>query len=347
MDRRTLLRAGLLTPAALALPVVETSSAEAAPRVTRTLARGLDTPWNIVFLPSGHALVSERDSGWITLVRAGGGKHRIRRLTVHHDGESGLLGLALHPRFTSNRLVYAYLTTTDDNRVVRMRYSGGRLSAPTPVLTGLPSNSFHNGGGLAFGRSGNLYVSVGDAGDADAAQDTSSMAGKILRVTPEGQRAAGNPFGNLVWTYGHRNPEGIRFGPAGRLWSSEFGQDTWDELNHIVKGRNYGWPRVEGRDGPGGYRDPLTQWHPANASPSGIAIVGNRAWLGALRGRSLWSVVLTGPHRGRRARWFEGRFGRIRAVSKAPDGSLWIGTSNRDGRGHPGPSDDRILRVAP
>ncbi|NUR09085.1 MAG: PQQ-dependent sugar dehydrogenase [Nocardioidaceae bacterium] len=346
MDRRTLLRAGLLTPAAATVPLVTAAPAEAAPRVTRTLARGLDTPWNIAFLPSGHALVTERDTGWVTLVRRTGGKHRIRQLAIHHEGESGLLGLALHPSFASNRLVYAYLTSATDNRVVRMRYSGGALSAPEPIVTGIPSNSIHNGGGLAFGRSGRLYISTGDAGVAENAQNRGSLSGKILRVTSAGAPVADNPFGSRVWTFGHRNPEGITFGPGGHLWASEFGQNTFDELNHIVRGRNYGWPRVEGRDGPGGFTDPLTQWHPENCSPSGIAVTRDRAWIGALRGQCLWSVVLTGPNRGRRARFFLRRFGRIRSVAKAPDGSLWIGTSNRDGRGTPAQADDRILRIA-
>jgi glucose/arabinose dehydrogenase len=346
MDRRTLLRAGLLAPAAVALPALESEAALAAPRVTKTLARDLDTPWNITFLPSGNALVTERDTGWVTLVRRTGGKHRIRRLAVHHDGESGLLGLVLHPSFRSNRVLYAYLTTSSDNRVVRMTYSGGQLSAPTPIVTGIPSNSYHNGGGLAFGPDGCLYISTGDAGDRQRAQNLSSRGGKILRVTPAGHAAPGNPFGNRVWTYGHRNVEGITFGPSGRLWASEFGENTWDELNHIVKGHNYGWPRAEGSDGPGGYTDPLAQWHPVDCSPSGIAVARNRAWLGALRGASLWSVVLTGPDRGHKVRHFENRFGRIRAVRRAPDGALWIGTSNRDGNGSPGTDDDRILRVA-
>jgi glucose/arabinose dehydrogenase len=347
MDRRTLLKAGLVTPAAALVTTSGAAPALAAPRVTRTLARGLDTPWSIAFLPAGDALVSERDSGFITRVSRGGGKHRIGRVPgVRSGGEAGLLGLALHPAFRDNRLVYAYLTTATDNRVVRMRYADGRLGAPDPVLTGMAKNTFHNGGGLAFGRSGFLYVSVGDAGRRHRAQDRGRRAGKVLRVHPDTGRAVrGNPFGNRVWTYGHRNPEGLAFGPDGRLWASEFGENTWDELNHIVKGRNYGWPRQEGKDGPGGFTDPLTQWHPDNCSPSGIAIARGRAWLGALHGRSLWSVVLSGPARGHRVRHFEGRFGRIRAVAAAPDGSLWISTSNRDGRGDPAAADDRILRV--
>ncbi len=346
MERRTLLKAGALAPAALlATPA---APASAALSVT-TLARRLDTPWGIAFLPGGDALVTERDSGWITRVRRTGGRHRIARVpgvvsAQAQGGESGLLGIALHPDFASNRWVYVYLTTARDNRVVRMRFRDGAFSRPDPVVTGLPRSLHHNGGGLVFGPQ-NLYISVGDAEDRSAPQNRGRRGGKILRVTPSGRAVATNPFGNRVWTYGHRNPEGLAFDRRGELWASEFGQNTWDELNRIVKGRNYGWPRQEGKDGGGGFRDPLTQWHPDNCSPSGIAVARGRAWLGALRGESLWSVVLHGPDRGRRTRHFEGRFGRIRAVAAAPDGSLWIGTSNRDGRGSPGATDDRILRV--
>jgi glucose/arabinose dehydrogenase len=259
-------------------------------------------------------------------------------------GEGGLCGLALHPGFASNRLIYTYFTAARDNRVVRMTYSGGRLGRPQVVLSGLAKNTFHNGGGLRFGPR-NLYVSVGDAGHAANAQNKHSLSGKILRITPSGATAPGNPFGNRVWTFGHRNPEGITFDSDGQLWSSEFGQNTWDELNHIVGGRNYGWPRQEGGDGPGGFADPLAQFPTDICSPSGIAIFRGAAWLGALRGQCLWSVPLRGPARGRRTRHFTGRFGRIRAVRAAPDGSLWFGTSNRDGRGTPGALDDRIIRV--
>jgi len=344
MNRRTLLRAGLLAPAAVAVPLA--GPADAAPRVGRTLAAGLDTPWNIAFLPTGDALVSERDTGWITRVSRGGGKRRIGRVPgVRAGGEGGLLGLALHPEFASNRLVYAYFTSAQDNRVVRMTYTSAGLSAPEPILTGIAKNTIHNGGGLLFGGSGNLYVTTGDAGVRANAQRRNHLSGKVLRITDEGDAADGNPFGNRVWTLGHRNPEGITVDGSGRLWASEFGQNTHDELNRIVRGHNYGWPRVEGKDGAGGFHDPLAQWSPAQCSPSGIAVVRGQAWLGALRGQALWSVPLSGRNRGRKTRHFFRRFGRIRAVSAAPDGSLWIGTSNRDGRGDPRRSDDRIIRI--
>ncbi len=348
MDRRTLLKAGLLTPAAISSVVLTEGAAAAAPRVTRTLASGLDTPWGIAFLPDGDALVTERDTGWITRVSRNGGKDRVRQLATHHVGESGLLGIALHPRFAESdqfRLVYVYLTTDSDNRVVRMTYLNGDLGDPEPILTGLSFNIKHNGGGLAF-QDDHLFISVGDVGHRERSQSNVRRTGHILRVTLDGDPAPGNPWGNYSWTKGHRNPEGLAFAPNGDLWASEFGQDTWDELNRIVGGSNYGWPRAEGTDGPGGFRDPLAQFHPANCSPSGIAILDGRAWLGALRGKCLWSVEISGAHRGRKTRYFLHKYGRLRAVKAAPDGSLWIGTSNQDGRGNPGPADDRILRVA-
>jgi glucose/arabinose dehydrogenase len=349
MDRRTLLTAGLLTPAALALPAAG-GLAEARPRIGRVLASGLDVPWGIAFLPSGDALVSERDTGRVVKVRAGGGQRVVGHVpgvvpNVSQGGEGGLLGLALHPDFARNRWLYAYLSSRTDNRVVRMRYANGRLGEPHVIVQGIAKSVHHNGGGLAFGAGGRLFISTGDAENPANAQRKGSRSGKILRVNADGSVPPSNPFGSRVWSYGHRNPEGIAFGPNGDLWASEFGQDTWDELNLIRKGHNYGWPRQEGKDGPGGFHDPLAQWNPDNCSPSGIAIARGHAWLGALRGECLWSVQLSGPHRGRKVRHLHGRLGRIRAVAKAPDGSLWVGTSNRDGRATPGPRDDRIVRV--
>ena len=168
----------------------------------------------------------------------------------------------------------------------------------------------------------------------------------MLRLTPDGEVPAGNPFGNYTWSMGHRNVEGIAFDSRGALWASEFGEKEADELNRIEPGANYGWPRVEGGDGAGGYRDPLAQWSPTSTcSPAGLAVVNGRAWLGALRGECVFSVALRGPDAGAKRRHFAGRFGRIRQVAKAPDGSLWITTSNRDGRAAPGPGDDKVIRI--
>ena len=352
MERGTLLRAGIALPGAVLLSgaVGALDPVIARPRVTRSLASGLRVPWGIAFLPSGRALVSERDTGRVLAVRPRGGYHVAGRVpgvvsTVSQGGENGLLGLALHPDFARNRWVYAYLSTRSDNRIVRMRYDGGQLGAPHVVLSGIPRSLHHNGGGLAFGPGGLLYVSTGDAEHPHRAQDRHSLSGKVLRVTDTGGVPAGNPFGNRVWSYGHRNVEGLAFDGDGRLWATEFGNHLHDELNRIVSGGNYGWPRVEGRDGRRGYRDPFVTWSPDHCSPSGIAIARGHAWVGALHGESLWSVKLDAPHKRRKVRHFSHRFGRIRGVHKAPDGSLWITTSDRDGRARRRRGDDHVYRV--
>lgn len=352
IDRRTLLKAGLVSSGGLALGLGAGSQAPAAAAATvgRTLTKGLGVPWGIAFLPSGNALVSERDSGDVHVVKASGGRRRVGHLDVFtqvsNAGESGLLGLALHPDFRRNRWVYAYLSTRSDNRIVRMRFADGALGRSEVILAGIPMNVHHNGGGLIFGPDGLLYASTGDGEDSSRAQSRTSLGGKILRLTPEGRAAAGNPFGNRTWSMGHRNVEGITFDARGTLWASEFGEKRADELNRIVRGGNYGWPRVEGSDGKGGYRNPFAQWSPTSiCSPAGVAVANGKAWLGALRGRCVFSVKLTGPDAGAKRRHFAGRFGRIRQVAKAPDGSLWITTSNRDGRAAPGPGDDKVIRV--
>ena len=354
MDRRTLLKAGLATttgglvvPAAGAL----TAEAAAAPRVGKVLARNLSTPWGIAFLPNGDALVGERDSGRIFRVRKRGGRRLVGRLPVTSQkanwGEGGLLGLAVSPTFRRDRWIYAYISTPSDNRIVRMRFHDNSLGRPRVVLAGIPTNTHHNGGRLAF-HGGLLFASTGDAENGGLAQNRGSLAGKILRLTPDGEVPRGNPFGNYTWSWGHRNVEGITFDGRGNLWATEFGDDRQDELNRIVKGGNYGWPRYEGRDGGNRrYRDPLTTWRPENCSPSGIAVAGGRAFVGGLRGRALWAVRLYGENRGRRVRFFHERFGRIRTVEKAPDGTLWMTTSNHDGRpSSPHPNDDRVIRLA-
>ncbi len=342
MHRRTLLTAGAALPAAASTGLLLGSSAQARPVARSTLARGLSFPWGIDFLPNGDGLVTERNSGRVLRVRRTGGFSVVGTVPGAYNagGEGGLLGLALSPRFVSDRWVYLFLTTRVDNRVVRVRYADGRLGRPDVVLSGIPRSLNHNGGGLLFTgtRRPSLFVTTGDTRRPELAQNRRSLAGKILRLKPDGSAQDGNPFGSRVYSYGHRNPQAITLGDDGRLWATELGENTWDELNQIREGRNYGWARVEGADGPRGYTDPFSQWHPVNCSPSGVAVLKGRAWVGALRGESLWSVDIAGLNRRRRARHFEGRFGRIRMACRAPDDSLWIGTSN-------GPGRDRIIRV--
>lgn len=340
LERRTLLRAGLLVPATAAM-TASAGPAAAVPRRTRTLATGLNYPWGIDFLRDGSALVSERNSGRVLRVRPGGGYSVAGRIpdVFNNGGEGGLMGLALSPNFYRDRWVYLFKTTRSDNRVIRVKYVDGRLGTRQVILSGIPRAQTHNGGGLWFSDYPSLFVTTGDTRNPALAQNKRSLAGKILRLKPDGTAQRGNPFGTRIYSYGHRNPQGITNVPKGRLWCTELGENTWDELNWIRAGRNYGWPDAEGSDGAGGYTDPLAQWNPADCSPSGIALLRGHAWVGALRGQSLWSVDLVGAGRGTKRRFFQGDFGRIRMVKRAPDSSLWIGTSNGGG-------NDRIMRIA-
>jgi glucose/arabinose dehydrogenase len=321
---------------------------EGRPRVTRVVADHLAVPWGVTFLPDGSALVGERDTTRVLALPAGGGSPHLAGRVEEADprGEAGLLGLAVSPSYQKDSLVYAYVSTARDNRVVRMTYDGVRLGPARPVLTGIPNGFIHDGGRLLFAANGDLFVSTGETGDPGLAQDPGSLAGKILRITPDGQAAPGNPVaGSPVWTMGHRNVQGLAFDDDGRLWASEFGADTWDELNRIDAGRNYGWPRAEGRANLEGYRDPFVQWRTSEASPSGLAYLDGSLWMASLRGQRLWQVPLTRSGTGRPRDWFVGDYGRLRTVVVAPDGNLWVTTSNRDGRGDPAPTDDRILEV--
>ncbi len=319
-----------------------------------TVAENLRVPWSFAFLPGGDALVTERDSGRVLRVSPSGETREVQTLPEGGVGEGGLLGIAVSPRYESERYVYAYTTTETDNRVVRFRIGG----EPEPVLTGIPVNSYHNGGRIRFGPDGMLYVTTGDAGDTANSQDRGSLGGKILRIAPDGSVPEDNPFPESpVYTLGHRNVQGLAWDARGQLYASEFGQNTWDEANRIEAGENYGWPEVEGEGGEGrGFVDPITVWPTSEASPSGAEILVDGAvpqWEGdlfvtALRGESLWRLEL--DDRGtvsERERLLEGEAGRIRDVAQAPDGSLWVSTSNRDGRGTPAETDDRIFRLAP
>ncbi|RNE67427.1 PQQ-dependent sugar dehydrogenase [Cryobacterium tepidiphilum] len=331
------------TPAPLVHPVGE-------PVV---IASNLDVPWSILRLPGGGTLISERDSAQVVELLPDG-RTRVAGTVpgVEPQGEGGLLGLAT-PRAAPGDAgaasvvwVYAYFTSSTDNRVVRMPLAGEagsyRLGAPELVVRGIPKAGNHNGGRLGFGPDGMLYVTAGDAGNSDNAQDRGSLGGKILRMTPTGDVPPGNPFGTLVYSFGHRNPQGIAWDSSGQLWASEFGQNTWDELNRIVPGGNYGWPVVEGAGGGDDFIDPVQQWPTDAASPSGIAIVSDTIFMVGLRGERLWQID---PSTGEAKDWFVHRFGRLRDVVSGPDGTLWFVSNNTDGRGTPAEGDDRLYQV--
>lgn len=264
-------------------------------------------------------------------------------------GEGGLLGIALSPSFAQDDTVYAYLTSDTDNRVARMTYRNGALGTPSVVFSGIPKAGIHNGGRIAFGPDGLLYVTAGDAGQRERAPDRAYLGGKVLRMTPDGAPAPGNPFpGSVVYTLGHRNPQGLAWGPDGTLYEAEFGQNTLDEINRLQPGGDYGWPTVEGTIGPSrpGLTAPLLTWSTDEASPSGLAFAGDSLWLATLRGERVYRIPVLGPGRvGEPTSLLERKYGRLRTAIRAPDGSLWITTSNRDGRGDPVGSDDRIIRV--
>jgi glucose/arabinose dehydrogenase len=318
------------------------------------LVTGLEVPWGLTFLPDGSALVGERATGRIYQVPAEGGDQTLVATVpgVVPDGEGGLLGLALDPLFihSGHAFVYAYLTAESDNRIVRFHLdpSGTGIYDLQVVLDGLAKASYHDGGGLAFGPDGQLYAGVGDAGVPSRAQDPASLNGKILRMTTTGQPplSPANPDpDSLVWSMGHRNVQGLAWDSKGRMYATEFGQDTFDEVNRIEPGANYGWPVVEGKAGNPAYVDPLVTWSTDEASPSGLAIVGDTLYVGALAGQRLWVIPSADGRLGRPEAFLGGQYGRLRDVQVAPDNSVWITTSNRDGRGDPDGDDDRILRV--
>jgi glucose/arabinose dehydrogenase len=300
---------------------------------------GLQSPWGLAFRSDGSALVSERDTGRILAIRAGKATDVARIPESRLRGEGGLLGIALDP---VGEWLYAYYTTEDDNRIVRMRV--GSSVSPEILVTGIPAAAIHNGGRLAFGPDGYLYAGTGDADQKGRSQDRDSLGGKILRMTPEGKPAPGNPFGTLVWSYGHRNVQGFAWTPDGTMYASEFGQNRYDELNRIEPGRNYGWPEVEGDSDDSRFVRPLATWTTADASPSGVAVYKDRVYVACLRGRKLYRVTRDGSSA---ERLLNNKYGRLRTVAVAPDGSLWVITSNTDGRADPKKGDDKILRIRP
>jgi glucose/arabinose dehydrogenase len=315
------------------------------PAVVEQLDLGLEIPWAAVFLPDGTAVISERDSRLLKAVHDGRSSTIGELPGVVPGGEGGLMGLALSPTFESDRFIYFYFTAGQDNRIARavLTQDEGRqftIGPPEVIFTGIPKASTHNGGRIRFGPDGLLYVGTGDSQRREQPQDPNALGGKILRLTPEGRPAPGNPFGNAVYSLGHRNVQGLAWDSAGRLWASEFGPDVNDELNLILPGANYGWPLVTGAPHRDEFRDAKVVWpSTAESSPSGLEIVGSTAYLGALRGQRLWTVPLEDGEAGSPVAYFTGEYGRIRDVVRAPDGRFWLLTNNEN--------PDFVLVLAP
>jgi len=315
------------------------------------IAEDLEIPWEIVFLPDGELLVTER-SGNLVLIED---KEKIVVEGVEHIGEGGLLGLTLHPNFEENKFLYLYLTTKVDreiiNRVERYTFENNKLSNKNIILDNIPGASFHDGGRIEFGPDGFLYITTGDAGQSSLAQDVESLAGKILRLDQDGNIPPDNPFNNEVFSYGHRNPQGIDWDKDGILWSSEHGpsgtEKGRDEINRISKGNNYGWPIIRGSEEQVGMVTPVVEsgidetW-----APGDILILNDKIFFSGLRGVSLYELRVY-DNDSEIIAHFRSEFGRIRSLVLGPDGYLYFTTSNRDRRGKVLDGDDKIIRVNP
>ncbi len=332
-------------------PPVATTTVE--PPLAAFVARNLEIPWAIDFLPDRSMVFTERP-GRVRLVNATGGllaQPLLEVPDVAPSGEGGLLGIAVHPNFNRNPFIYIYYTYREGNglanKLVRYRMAGNTLSEPLTIISGVPGAAIHDGGRIKFGPDGYLYIGAGDASRADLAQDRGSLAGKILRIRDDGSIPPDNPFtGSPVYSYGHRNPEGLAWDNLGRLWATEHGQSATDEVNLVLPGRNYGWPVIRGDVSAPGMESPVIHSGSDTWAPSGVAFLNGSLFFAGLRGQSLFQVLpsIQPPSL---QRHMNGSFGRIREVIAGPDDLLYITTSNRDGRGLPSPSDDQIIRVNP
>lgn len=347
LQRRTsdipLIKTGEITPALQ-------DALKDAPRLS-ALASNLQIPWALVFLPDKSILFTER-AGAIRIIDSKGNLNPNPVASINevkHSGEGGLLGITIHPDFDSNHFVYLYYTYSSNgndtlNRVVRFKFEENALSEKSIIVDKIPGALFHNGGRIKFGPDGFLYIATGDSQNPSLAQNINSLAGKILRVDSDGKPASDNPFNNAVFSYGHRNPQGITWDENNTLWETEHGASTLDELNIIERGKNYGWPEIRGDQKKNGMETPIANSGSQTWAPSGTAYLNGSIFFAGLRGEALFEYNIESKiftlH-------LKGEIGRIREVVAGPDNLLYITTSNRDGRGIPDSTDDKIIRVNP
>jgi quinoprotein glucose dehydrogenase len=342
-----------------------------------TVAQGLDVVWSLEFAADGRLFLTEK-AGRVRIISPEGVLDPTPWLTVQNVAaeirENGLNGLALHPRFPAEPWIYVMYTVDGagdevTNRVSRFREVNGRGAEEQILLDDIPGATTHNGGRLRFGPDGMLYIGTGDARVRGRAQDLNNVGGSLLRLTPEGEVPADNPWpGSPIWAYGFRNPLGIAFRPDdGTLFVADHGPTTeweprigaFDEINIIEKGQNYGWPRVVGAPGVDGYVDPILSWIPS-VPPGDLIFHNGDLYLSALWSEALIRIRFQDPSDPNRVtaveRWFNERiwrdgepseslYRRLRALAVGPDGALYLGTTNRDGRFEPEPFDDRVLRI--
>jgi glucose/arabinose dehydrogenase len=317
------------------------------------LAQGLEIPWALGFLPDGSLIFTER-AGRVRLIDRQEGLLAEPLLVIEevaHRGEGGLLGIAVHPDFANNHFIYLYHTYQADdslaNRVVRFRLEDSTLRDRQILIDGIPGANIHNGGRIKFGPDELLYITTGDAASPDMAQDRDSLDGKILRVNDDGSIPPENPFpGSPVYSYGHRNPQGLAWDARCRLWATEHGSSATDELNLIEAGRNYGWPIIRGDEEVSGLESPVAHSDRDTWAPSGMASYDGSLFFTGLRGQSLYQATIKNGDV-TLSRHLRGRFGRLRDVVIGPDNLLYILTNNRDGRGIPTAEDDQIIRINP
>jgi len=317
------------------------------------LAQGLDTPWAIAFLPDGKILVTER-KGTVRLIEKNGELNGVPIAEidqVKEIGEGGLHGIAVDPQFSNNGYVYVYYTyggsgASTLNRVSRFVFEENKLTDEKIIVDAIPGASNHDGGRIKFGPDNYLYIATGDAQNPSHSQNINSLAGKILRVDGEGNPAPDNPFNNLVYSYGHRNPQGLTWDASGQLWATEHGQSATDELNKIEAGNNYGWPETRGDQTKEGTINPAIHSGNETWAPSGADFLTGSIYFTGLRGQALYQAKLVGDNVSVITH-FKNEFGRLREVVAGPDGMLYVTTSNLDGRGNPREGDDKVLIINP